>query len=219
MAQLKLVIANRNYSSWSLRPWLAMKVAGIPFVEQTILLERPETREEIAKVSPSGWIPCLLVGDRRIWDSLAICEYLAEAYPQARLWPQDTWARAVARAVTAEMHSGFRSLPNGLRMNITSQLPTPELSGKLGQDVARLLQIWRDCRSEYGAEGPYLFGHFTIADAFFAPIVSRFETYKVPMGQIERSYMDAMWSLKAMQEWKAAAEVEVARQKAEAKSP
>lgn len=218
MAPLKLVIANRNYSSWSLRPWLVLKVPGIPFTEQTILLDRPQTKDEIAKVSPSGWIPCLHVGDRRIWDSLAISEYLAETYPDKQLWPRDQWARAIARAVTAEMHSGFRSLPNGLRMNMTSRLPTPDLTGKLGQDVARLLQIWRDCRSEFGAEGPFLFGQFSIADAFFAPIVTRFETYQVPVGKAERTYMDTIMSLEAMQEWKAAAQVEVAALAAEAEA-
>lgn len=215
MAPLTLVIANRNHSSWSLRPWLVMKVAGIPFTEQTILLDRPETKEEIAKASPSGWIPCLQVGDRRIWDSLAICEYLSETFPDRQLWPRDQWARAIARAVTAEMHSGFRSLPNGLRMNMTSQLPTPELTGKLGQDVARLLQIWRDCRGEFGAEGPFLFGQFCIADAFFAPVITRFVTYQVPVGKMERTYMDAIMSLDAMGEWKAAAEVEMAHQRSE----
>jgi len=213
MDKLTLVIANRNHSSWSLRPWLALKVAGIPFSEKTILLDRPETRDEIGMVSPSGWIPCLLVGRKPIWDSLAICEYAAETFPDNNLWPADKWARAIARSVTAEMHSGFRSLPGGLRMNITARLPTPDLaSEKLGQDVARLLQIWRDCRSEFGRGGPFLFGAFSIADAYFAPIVTRFETYSVPVGPVERAYMDAIWSLDAMQEWKAAAVAEIAAQ-------
>lgn len=210
MEKLTLVIANRNHSSWSLRPWLALKMAGIPFAEKTILLDRPETKEEISKVSPSGWIPSLLVGDRQIWDSLAICEYAAEIFPDRHLWPEDGWARAIARSVTAEMHSGFRSLPNGLRMNMTARLPTPELAGKLGQDVERLKGIWRDCRRDFGSGGPFLFGRFCIADAFFAPIVTRFETYGVPVGKVERDYMDSIWALDAMQEWKAAADKEMA---------
>lgn len=210
MPKLTLVIADRNISSWSLRPWLAMKMANIAFSEEIVMLGKPETAAQIAKVSPSGWLPCLLVDGKPVWDSLGIAEYLAEIYPDRGLWPSDPWARATARCVVAEMHSGFRTFPTELRMKIgvPATSPTPDLSGKLGRDVGRIRQIWRSCRNEFGAGGPFLFGKFCLADAFFAPVVSRFETYAIPVESVERAYMDAIWSLRPVEEWKKAAQLE-----------
>ena len=209
MPDYELAIADKNFSSWSLRPWLVMKYAGIEFTERSIYLGRRDTAELIGQVSPSGWIPCLLVDGQPIPDSLAICEYLAETFPEKKLWPTDARARSVARSVTAEMHSAFRSFPTDLRMNITSTLPTPELKGRLETDVARIRKIWTDSRTEFGGTGNFLFGEFSIADAFFAPVVSRFTTYSIPVEEIEAAYMATIWSLPWMQEWKNAAKTEL----------
>lgn len=197
-----LLIGNKNYSSWSLRPWLALSATGIPFKEEKLTLFTPEFAARLAPITPAGTVPVLLDGDFAIWDSLAICEYVAERHPQARLWPVDPQARARARALAAHMHSGFSDLRNVLPMNVEALLPGVDITPAAQQDISRVQAIWQDTRAEYGQGGPFLFGGFTIADAFFAPVVSRFITYGVTAaaGPV-RDYMDAMLSLPAMQAW------------------
>jgi glutathione S-transferase len=204
-----LLIGNKNYSSWSLRPWLALSVAGIPFKEEKLTLFSPEFTARLAPLTPAGTVPVLLDGDFAIWDSLAICEYVAERHPQARLLPADQRARARARSLAAQMHSGFSHLRNALPMNIEALLPGIAISPEGQQDISRVQAIWQDTRAEYGKGGPFLFGGFTIADAFFAPIVTRFVTYGVAAsaGPV-KDYMEAILSLPAMQAWMAEAKAE-----------
>lgn len=203
---LKLVIGDRNYSSWSLRPWLAIKQAKLPFEEIFIRLRETGTKAEIFKYSPSGKVPCLIDGDTVIWESLAICEYLAESEPS--LWPADRRARAEARSVCAEMHSGFGALRQNLPMQIDANKPYEERNAEVKADIARIVKIWESCRASFAAGGPFLFGHFTIADAMYAPVVWRFVTYVVEVPAASRAWLDTMCALPAMQEWRAAALVE-----------
>ena len=193
-----LVIGNKNYSSWSLRPWIALKVLGVPFDEKRIALRRPETKAEILRYSPGGRVPILRDGDTVVWDSLAILEYLAEKYPQ--LWPADAAQRAKARSVAAEMHSGFAALREHMSMNTRKRYPGKGRTPDAMADVARIDEIWSQAR------GPFLFGDFTAADAMYAPVVLRFRTYEVQVRK--KSYMDAMLALPAMREWIEAAERE-----------
>ncbi len=201
MNELLLVIGNKNYSSWSLRPWLALKHTGAAFREERIPLYVPGARERINAFSPSGKVPCLIDGNLRVWDSLAICEYLAERFPQAQLWPHDLRARAVARSVSAEMHAGFATLRSEMGMNIRRPVGGKPLTAALQVDIERILAIWRDCRTQYGHGGDFLFGRFTIADAMFAPVVLRFQTYDVHVDSQARRYMETILALPAMQEW------------------
>jgi glutathione S-transferase len=208
MAEMTLIIGNRNYSSWSLRAWLALRVANVDFNEVVIPLDQPETRARIREFSAAGRVPVLRHGDLTIWDSLAICEYAAELAPESRLWPADRDARAVARAVCAEMHSGFESLRATLPMNIRAERPGIILSDETKADIHRICAIWSDCRRRFGEGGPFLFGHFTIADAMFAPVVSRFHSYGIAVSEQNRTYMEAVRSLPAMEEWSAASAAE-----------
>lgn len=208
MADTTLIIGNKAYSSWSLRPWLALKAAEVPFSEVVIPLSRPDTRENILKHSPSGRVPVLQVGTLTIWDSLAICEWAAEAAPAAGLWPADRHARAVARSVVAEMHSGFAALRQHLPMDLKCRHPGRALPADVRADIDRVLDIWRSCRTRFGADGPFLFGRFGLADAFYAPVVTRFETYGVELDTACRAYSDAVLDLPAMREWRSAAEAE-----------
>ncbi|MBX6328928.1 MAG: glutathione S-transferase family protein [Pseudolabrys sp.] len=202
---LTLVIGNKNYSSWSLRPWIAMKVAGIAFEEVLVPLYEPGSRERILSYSPAGKVPILIDGERRIWESLAILEYLAETFPAARLWPTDAGARAHARAVAAEMHAGFAALRRACAMNLWLP-PRPRPQGAdVMADVARIEAIWRDCRARYGCDGPFLFGAFGAADAMYAPVVARFHHYGLPVGTDTRAYMEAVMALPAWREWREAA--------------
>ncbi len=196
-----LIIGNKNYSSWSLRPWIALRAAGIPFTEQKLGFFTEEFSRRVGAVSPAGLVPVLLDGEFAIWDTLAICEYLAERHPEARLWPQDVRARARARSLAAQMHSGFGAMRQALPMNVEAQLPDIDVPAAAQQDIARLQAIWRDTRAEFGQGGPFLFGQFSIADAFFAPVVSRFTTYGIEATGAVRDYMDAVLALPAMQEW------------------
>lgn len=205
MPDLTLVVGNRNYSSWSLRAWLALRMAGLEFDLTVISLDQPGTKQAILAHSPAGRVPVLHDGNLAIWDSLAICEYAAELAPQAELWPGDPAARAVARAVSAEMHAGFEALRAALPMNIRADRPGVAVADPVQADIDRITEIWRDSRSRFGAAGPFLFGGFTIADAMFAPIVARFATYHVPLGPVERTYADSLRALPAMAEWAAAA--------------
>ena len=206
MSELTLVIGNKNYSSWSLRPWLAMRVAGIPFAEHRIPLYGPGSKDQILVYSPAGKVPCLADGDLRVWDSLSICEYLAEKHPG--LWPQDPAARALARSVSAEMHSGFANLRAKMSMNIRKRYPGLGRTPESLADVARIVSLWSDCRARYGKGGPFLFGAFSIADAMYAPVVLRFRTYEVELPADCRAYSDAVLALPAMQDWIAAAMAE-----------
>jgi len=196
-----LIIGNKNYSSWSLRPWIAMRATGMAFTEQKLGFFTEEFSRRVSAVSPAGLVPVLLDGDFAVWDSLAICEYLAERHPEARLWPQDPKARARARSLAAQMHSGFGAMRQALPMNVEARLPGIDLPEAAQQDISRLQAIWHDTRAEFGQGGPFLFGEFSIADAFFAPVVSRFNTYGIAAAGSVRDYMDAVLALPAMQEW------------------
>lgn len=202
MSDYVLVIGNKNYSSWSLRPWLAMKATGIPFEEVLIALDQNNTRQEILRHSPSGKVPLLKHGDLSVWDSLAICEYLAERHPDAQLWPADPAERALARSVSAEMHSGFQALRQHMPMNVRSSFPGKGRAAGVQEDINRIVAIWRGCRRRLpDGAGPYLFGHFTIADAMYAPVVSRFRTYAVDLDDEAREYLETVWQTPAMQIW------------------
>lgn len=207
MEQLTLVIGNKNYSSWSLRPWLAMKHFGLEFEEIRIPLYAPESGQEIQSYSPSGKVPVLLHEDVIVWDSLAICEYLAEQFPAIR-WPKDVRARAIARSISAEMHAGFQDLRQNLPMNCRARFPNEVRTPGVQNDIHRITAIWRDCRQTYGTNGPMLFGDFTLADAVYAPVVLRFRTYSVPLDDLCQEYVDAVLALPALQAWVKAAEQE-----------
>ncbi|MBA2547829.1 MAG: glutathione S-transferase family protein [Burkholderiaceae bacterium] len=206
---LTLVIGNKNYSSWSLRPWLAMKQAGIPFIEEQILLQRPETRREILRYSPSGRVPCLIDGALTVFDSLAICEYANERYANEVLWPRDISARARARAIAAEMHSGFVALRTHLPMDIRSRLSDKGAAAlereDVAADIARIQAVWTECLND---GGPMLFGGFSIADAFYAPVITRFVTYGVKLSPLLAAYSENVLMLPAMKQWIAAAAAE-----------
>lgn len=210
---LTLVIGNKNYSSWSLRPWLAMKQADLAFNETQILLNRPDSTEKILRYSPSGRVPCLVVdGGLTVFDSLAICEYVNERLIEdgkASLWPHDAKARARARSVTAEMHSGFAALRTHMPMDIRARRADKGQSalqrGDVAADVARIQSVWNECLEQ---GGPMLFGGFSIADAFYAPVVTRFATYGVKLSPLLAAYSDNILALPAMQQWIAAAKAE-----------
>jgi glutathione S-transferase len=202
---LKLIIGNKNYSSWSLRPWIAMKVAGIAFDERVISLDDPQFKRIVMEISPAGKVPALADGDVRVWESLAILEYLAEKFPDAKLWPDDPKARGHARVIAAEMHAGFVALRRESPMNFWRPVKQRELGPEAVANVRRIDAMWTDCRARFGAGGEFLFGAFGAADAMYAPIVSRFATYAVEVGPASRAYMAAMTGLAAWQEWKAAA--------------
>jgi glutathione S-transferase len=209
MAELTLYIGNKNYSSWSLRPWLALKQAGIAFDEVVTPLYRPESRAAILEFSPSGKVPALRRRDLLVWDSLAICEYLAEAFPQVHLWPDDPVARAVARSASAEMHSGFQALRAQLPMNVRAYLPGRARTPQVEAEIARVTALWRDCRARFaGGRGGFLFGNFTIADAVYAPVASRFRTYAVALPPDAQAYCEALLDLPAMQQWTEGARAE-----------
>jgi glutathione S-transferase len=209
VADATIYIGNKNYSSWSLRPWLALKRTGLAFEEVVIPLHEATTRNTILRHSPSGRVPALKHGELVVWDSLAICEYLAETFPEAKLWPEGKEARAVARAASAEMHSGFAALRNHLPMNMRSVFPGRGVTPEVQAEVNRITALWRDCRKRFAGEaGPFLFGHFTNADAMYAPVVSRFRTYKIELDEVAQAYSDAVWALPELQEWLAAAKNE-----------
>jgi glutathione S-transferase len=203
-----LVIGNKNYSSWSLRPWLLMQHHAIEFDEVRLPLDTPEFASGITRWSPSGRVPVLHRGDLVVWDSLAICEYVSEAFLDGRGWPRDLAARAVARAVSAEMHSGFRALRDALPLNCRKHTNGFIVPADARRDIDRITRIWRECRSRVVGDEPFLFGAFSIADAMYGPVVLRFRTYDVHVGDVERRYVDAMLALPAIREWLAAAEAE-----------
>ncbi len=211
MNQLTLVIGNKNYSSWSLRPWLVLRHLGIPFEELRIPLYRPDTAQALAPWSPSGLVPLLQDGELKVWDSLAICEYLNECLPEHQLWPRDQAARAVARSVSAEMHAGFAGLRQAMSMHIRGRYPDQGRTPQSLKDIARIQALWNDCRASFGVGGDFLFGRFTIADAMYAPVVLRFQTYAVPLDGAAQDYANAILALPALREWVADAERESER--------
>jgi glutathione S-transferase len=199
---LKLVIGNKNYSSWSMRPWLALRASNIAFEEIFIPLYTGDAdKQRILGVTRSGKVPALIDGDLTVWDSLAIIEYVAERFPAAGLWPQDRAARAHARSISAEMHSGFLALRNECGMNLHRPIRAVALSADAQANVARVQQIWTECRDRYGKSGPFLFGAFGAADAMYAPVVHRFRTYAIDVSPTVQSYMDTMMALPAFAEW------------------
>jgi glutathione S-transferase len=206
---LKLIIGNKNYSSWSMRPWIALKVAGIAFDEEVISLYVDGSRDEILKRSPAGKVPILIDGqgnrEVRVWESLAILEYLAEKFPKAGLWPSDATARAHARAISTEMHGGFVPLRQECGMNFWRPPGKRTLSADAQANIARIEGMWTEARARFGAGGPFLFGRFSVADAMYAPIVSRFGTYQIDVSAPVKAYMDAMVALPAWAEWRRAA--------------
>ena len=205
MAGLLLPIGNRKYSSWSLRPWIVMKQAGIKFDEKFVALQQPDTKAKILKFSPSGKVPFLRHGKIEVWESLAILEYLAEKNPEAGLWPRDARARAHARAICSEMHAGFQPLRRQFPMNMRRPVKAHELNADAASDVRRIETLWGDCRARFGQGGPFLYGAFGAADAMYAPVVSRFHTYGVEVGGATRDYMRAITALPEWSEWREAA--------------
>lgn len=208
MDRLTLVIGNKNYSSWSLRPWLLLKQFGIAFDEVRIPLFQPGSEQRLREFSPSGLVPVLRDTSLTVWDTLAICEYLAEKFPQLPLWPASAEARAIARCVSAEMHSGFTALRENMSMNCRKHFPGKGRAPGVQENIDRITEIWRDCRNRYGAGGDMLFGKFSIADAMFAPVTFRFVTYAVETDPVSAAYVKAVQALPPMQEWLAAARAE-----------
>jgi glutathione S-transferase len=202
---LQLTIGNKNYSSWSFRPWIAMKAAGIAFDEEVISLNAGDFKARVGRISGTGKVPALADGDVHVWESLAILEYLAEKFPAAGLWPSEPQARAAARAIAAEMHAGFVPLRRHLPMNMWRPVKARELTPEVMANVRRIDAMWTDCRKRYGKGGAFLFGSFGAADAMYAPVVSRFHTYAVEVSAMSRGYMDAVMALPAWAEWYAAA--------------
>src|SRR5712671_7527527 len=205
---LHLTLGNKNYSSWSFGPWIALKVAAIPFAETVIPIYYPGSREKFLALSPAGKVPILQDGDVTVWESLAILEYVAEKFPDAGLWPRDAAARAHARTIASEMHAGFVPLRRQCPMNMWRPVKKLELSPETAANVARIDAMWSDCRARFGNGGPFLFGGFGAADAMYAPVVSRFHTYEVDLPAACRAYSDTVLALPALREWIAAAERE-----------
>lgn len=205
---LALVIGNKAYSSWSLRPWLAMKMAGLTFEEILIPLQQPGTKAEMLKNAPNGQVPALHHDGVTVWESIAILEYVNERLAEGRLWPQDGAARALARSISAEMHAGFGALRGHCPMNVRRRPEPYPLTPEAARDVARIEAIWRDARLRFGQGGPFLFGAFSNADAMFAPVVNRLHFYALPVGLETRAYMDSVLGLPPNVQWRADAALE-----------
>ena len=205
---LTLVIGNKNYSSWSLRPWLVLKQAGIPFREIFISLYTEVSPARIKKYSPSGKVPVLIDGDVTVWESLAIGEYLAEKFPHKHLWPADPAARAMARSAATEMHAGFSALRSHMSMNCRKHLPGKGRTPEVLKDIARITTLWNDCRARFGKGGGFLFGKFSVADAMYAPVALRFVTYAVELDPVSAAYVQTITALPAIQQWVADARAE-----------
>jgi glutathione S-transferase len=202
---MQLVISNKNYSSWSMRPWVLAREAGIAFEEVQLKFDDTGRAKGVERYTPTGRVPVLVIDGDSVWDSLAICETLAERYPEKQLWPADARARRVARSICAEMHSGFQGLRGAMPMNIRSRYPGKGLTPESRRDIERVVQLWTSCRSNHGADGALLFGRFSIADAYYAPVVSRFQTYAVSLPPAAQAYCDAVLGLRAVREWMDAA--------------
>ena len=196
-----LIIGNKNYSSWSLRPWLLLKVKGLEFKETKISLYTEGSKAELLKFSATGKVPVFEHAGNIVWDSLAICEYIADVFPNANCWPENLEERSLARSISNEMHSGFLSIRNTLHMNCRLAIVLDKISAEVQSDIDRICEIWRLCRGKYSTSGEFLFGDFTIADAMYAPIVLRFQSYGIKVGNIEREYMDKILSIPALKNW------------------
>jgi len=205
----KLIIGNKNYSSWSLRSWLLLKEAGIEFIEHRIPLDTPDSASEIAKFSAAGCVPILQIDDVTVWDTMAIAETVAERWPEKKLWPEDKAMRAHARSISAEMHSGFHVLRSCMPMNCRAMGRKVALPDELGRDIDRVIAIWSECHRLYGDKGGWLFGDFTVADAMFAPVVLRLRTYGINLPESAGFYPHRLLESEAMQEWLLAAESEI----------
>jgi len=203
--QLKLAIANKNYSSWSMRPWVLLTQAGIAFEEIQLKFSDEGRVRGIENYSPTRKVPVLMIEGEPVWDSLAICEAVAELFPDKRLWPEDAHARRIARSICAEMHAGFHSLRGAMPMNIRASLPGRGMSPEVQKDIDRVVEIWESCRARYGSGGELLFGQFSVADAFFAPVAARFPTYAVVLPPVAQRYADALLMLPAVRDWTAQA--------------
>ncbi len=202
----QLVLGNKNYSSWSLRPWLLMRTFGIAFDEINVEIYSPGARARILEHSPSAKVPALKLGGLTIWDTLAIIEYLSECHPDLAIWPQEHEARAMARSLSNEMHSGFEALRSAMPMDLVSSKPANEVSEGVGHDITRIVALWRMCRTTYGAGGPFLFGEFCAADAMFAPVISRFRTYGADLAAhsddgVGKAYCETILSLAEIEQW------------------
>jgi glutathione S-transferase len=207
---LTLIIGTKKWSSWSLRPWIALKEAKLPFKEIIIHLRQSDTRARILEYSGAGKVPILIDGREMVWESLAILDYIAVRFPETKLWPRDLSAQAFARSISAEMHGGFADLRRELPMDIGVELPTPTPSAGAAADIERVQAIWRDARARFGGAGPFLFGRFSNADAMYAPVVTRFRTYNIPVDPVSATYMDAILGLPSMTAWYRAADEEEA---------
>ena len=203
-----LVIGDKTYSSWSLRPWLLLRQAGIAFEERLLWLHRPEFRNEVARYSPSGRVPALLHDGAVIWESLAILEYINETWLQGRGWPAERKARAQARAIACEMHSGFAALRRDLSLNLRRHAAALQPGHDAAQDMQRVLTLWQDTRARFNSGGPFLFGAFGCADAMYAPVALRFLVYGIALPPVAQAYVDAILALPAIAEWRAAAALE-----------
>jgi len=202
MAEFTIYLGNKNYSSWSLRGWLALEQTGAKFTERVFNIADPAVRDDVRRVSPTVKVPALAHGDRVLWDSLAIAEYLAESFPDAGLWPPDTGARAIARAAVAEMHASFTALRTYMPMNVRRSSPGQGRAAGVQQDIDRIRELWRDCREQFGDGGAFLFGAWCLADAFYAPVTCRFVTYEVELDASSRAYVEAVQARPAMRRWR-----------------
>lgn len=215
-ARYTLIVGTKEWSSWSLRPYLAMRATGAPFEEVVIQLrkeESPTTKELIAKYSPAGRVPVLMIEENgqtvAVWDSLAICETLAERHPEAKLWPSNPAARAVARSYSAEMHSGFPDVRDQLTMEFARRIPTPQLRDATKDQIARIIAAWERALSQHGKDGGFLFGNFSVADCMYGPVVSRFVTYGITVSKTVQTYIERIMAMPAMKDWGAASQKEV----------
>lgn len=202
---LKLVIANKLYSSWSMRPWLVLSAFEIPFDEIIIPLRQPESRARVLEFSPSGKVPALVSGDQTIWESMAIIETLAERFPQHAIWPKDATARAHARSISNEMHGGFQTLRQACPINLGARYAAPAMTDPLKANIDRIETIWREALFKYSRGGPFLYGAFSAADAMYAPVVTRLDTYTLPVSAEARRYMDAILAHPSVAAWRDAA--------------
>ena len=213
MARYILIVGTKEWSSWSLRPYVAMRATGAPFEGKLVRLRRDTTAPEVRQVSPSGWVPVLKIEEngreQLVWDSLAICETLAERHPEAKLWPDDPMVRAEARSYAAEMHSGFADVRDQLTMEFARKLPAPDLRESTKAQIARIISAWTQALERHSGSDGYLFGRFSIADCMYAPVVSRFRTYGIALPKLVQRYCDRMWALPAMRDWEKAAQAEI----------
>jgi glutathione S-transferase len=201
-----LLIGNKLYSSWSLRPWLLLRAFGIPFDEVLIPLDQPDTKARILERSPAGKVPVLIEDDgSTVWESIAILEHVADTRPDLAIWPEQGPARAMARSISSEMHAGFQALRSACPMNLGKRYAARDRGEAVARDVARVTAMWREARERFGAGGPFLFGAFSAADAMYAPVVTRLETYSIPVDPVSRAYMDAIQALPAFRDWREAA--------------